>query len=104
MSNLGIRGSRIVTRMPTGRARLDDASARKRIVLLAAYEIAQKIGIAALNWHAVVEKCEVSTSVTTAKRAFDFSINELRREVANRAHQHRNRKLIEEGKLLGFLD
>jgi len=108
---LGIRGGRIITRThrnTTGadlvRVRINDPVRRRRIVLEAAYIVAQRTGIAGLTWFDVADECEVSTSISTAKRSFDLSLVELQRQVANIAYSRRNRTLIDEAKRLGLID
>jgi hypothetical protein len=105
---LGIRGGRIITRNATGadlvRVRINDPVRRRRIVLEAAYIVAQRTGISGLTWWEVAEECEVSTSISTAKRSFDLSLVELQRQVANIAYSRRNRTLIDEAKRLGLID
>jgi hypothetical protein len=87
-----------------GRVRLNDEIARRRIVLEAAYQVAQRIGLGDLNWSDVAAECEITTSISTAKRAFDYRIVTLRREVAKYAYTRRNRILIAQAKRLGFMD
>lgn len=110
-SALGIRGATIYTHATKypfapdlSRVRLNNPTARQRIVLEAAYRVAQGDSIANLNWSDVANECEITTSISTAKRAYDFSIVQLRKQVANLAYHRRNYTLVAEAKRLGFID
>lgn len=112
--NLGARGGVVITQASRNRialasregrrVRFTDDELRRQVVLEAAYKVAQRIGICALNWPDVADQCEVVTSISTARRAFDRRMTDLRRAVAELARDKRNRDLVAEATRLGFLD
>lgn len=119
MSNLGSRGGRIITRADKdrapvaavsgrggrrpSRARIDDPDTRRAAVLDAAYRCAKRHGLFELNWPMIALACRVQTSVSTARRAFNYSITDLRSEVVKRGIELGDSSIVDEGRRYGIL-
>lgn len=121
MSDLGIRGGRMVTRSdkrplgaggerrrkpaPKPRVRLRD-DMRRTVVLDAAYELAKRNGIASLSWPAVASACSQLTSAMTARRTFQ-SLVALRAALIERAESEDTeeaRQVLEQARQFGLLE
>jgi hypothetical protein len=130
MSDLGIRGGRIVTRAdkrPVAadkhciavkaragargkrahklRVRLTD-EARRKVVLDAAYELAKGKGLASLSWPSIAANCEQLTSAITARRTFQ-SLVALRAALIERAESENTeeaRQILRQARQFGLIE